>query len=136
MLELLFSIAFFMVGLYAIVGLQVAIYNGARNSTNIAMATSLASGALEELYISNINNLKTLDDRRRYFNQYGLEVTDPDQALYTLDWTTTALPLSTFDEITMTATWLNPGEAARITSNWTGHKISVKTNVFRKSITP
>jgi Tfp pilus assembly protein PilV len=125
-LELLFALGFFSIGLYGVVGLQTAVFNGNQRSSDVTIATHLAASLLEELHVRDLSGITT---ETFYFDPYGAQQSTVD--FYKVTWTDlTPVAAPAYRDYQVTTTWLRRGETASAT--WPGHTVTLNTRVVER----
>lgn len=129
LLELLYALGFFSIGLFGIVGLQVVTFRSSRRAHDLSIASNLSSSMLEEIRVLNLAAMAT-PSGTTYFDQYGAPSVGPN--FYTVEWQATPSPDSTiFYDVTVNTRWMYSFEKDNVTDTWTGHNVRMQSRVLR-----
>ncbi len=108
LIETAFALGFFTVGITALVSLQTASFYAVQASSDLSMATSLASGRLEELLVEDLRDIsgphvETYDIFGNLLA--GDAAGDPSVVAYTLTWVGTVFADEPFVLFDVRVTW-------------------------------
>lgn len=97
LLEMMISLAVFMVGLAGVVSLQVASSHGVATANEITLATNIAAAKLEQL---NVTSFDALADGTETYNKQG--AFDGTSPYFTVTWSVAGLDIK---DLTVAVAW-------------------------------
>lgn len=102
LIETMIALAVFMVGLLALVSMQVSVIKNVQLANEMALATNLASAQLEEM---ELIDAATLEDGESRFDNAGAQLPADAEPYFTVTWVVTTPAATNLRDVTVTTSW-------------------------------
>lgn len=123
LLEAMLAMALFMIGMAALLSMQVASIRSGQASTEISLATNIASATVEDLKVRDFDSVTSTTTR--YFGKNGAEVTRGD-AYFTVNQAITEYVDEFYKDAQVSVQWrLDASETER-------HQVKLRARLYSR----